>query len=425
MQLAKETARHIYIEAGQCQDDGQRDTLAKWARSSEHSRNLKAIVDLAKTEPGISIEVDVLDKDVWLFNCTNGTLDLRSGQLKEASRDDLITKSSNIEFDPGAECPKWEAFVKWAMDDRDDLVTFIQRAFGYSLTGDVSERLVFFLHGTGRNGKSTMLKVFRHVLGEYGLRVAATTFEKPLRGGGGGNATPHIAQLKGARFVTTSEMEDGTELAAAMLKDVTGDETIAARPMYEAPFEFMPEFKPWIGANHRPTVSADDQAIWDRLRLIPFDARVSDDEVDRELGEHLKAEATGILAWAVRGCADWLKHGLTIPAAVADASQNYRESMDTFTDFLDWIGDLEDNGLPMNFSPQALRDTYNDWARREGLDRLSQRQFRTHMAQHGWYLVKSNNARTWRRPTQKQQKVNYGVLAAQAALDWEKSNETT
>ena len=414
MQLAKNTAQSIYLEAARCTSESRAGELGNWAKASESERALKAMVSLARTEPGIPVEVSALDTDVWLFNCTNGTLDLRTGELRAPDPADLLTKTSGITYDPDASCPQWESFVSWAAEGRDDLATFIHRALGYSLTGDVSERLVFFLHGTGRNGKSTLLKTVRHVFGDYGLRVAGDTFEKPIRGSGGGSASPHIAQLKSARFVTTSELEDGTELAAAMLKDVTGDESVAARELYKMPFEFYPEFKPWIAANHRPKVSAEDQAIWDRLRLIPFDARVSDEDLDPLLGDKLKAEASGILAWAVRGCLAWQQHGLAAPPEVVDASQEYRESMDVFTEFLTYITGAEEDGMPVDFSPTSLRDTYNLWAKREGLDRLSQRSFRAHMEQHGWMIARSTTSRMWKPPERPVTKIDYGQLVLMA-----------
>jgi putative DNA primase/helicase len=420
VELAKDTARSIYAEAGACADPNRCEALGKWAHASQSARALEAMVKLARTEAGVPVSADQLDSDVWLLNCANGTVDLRTGELRPADRDDLITKTTGIDYDPTATCPEWEDFVLWAMAGRKDLVEFLRRALGYSLTGDVSERMVFFLHGNGRNGKSTLLKTFRHAVGEYGMRVESSTFEKPVRGRGGGTASPHVAQLKGARFVTTSELEDGTELAAAMLKDVTGDETVSARQLYRDPIEFMPEFKPWIAANHKPRVDADDQAIWDRLKLVPFDARVPESETDRLLPERLRAEAPGILAWSVRGCLDWQSSGLLLPQAVVDASQEYREEMDNFSNFLEWIDELSmraDMGgvPPLDTSPSGLRNTYNEWARHEDLPRLNPTEFKTRMAQHHWRVKTARGVRTWtfdgvRRP------VNYAALAREAEV---------
>ena len=171
MELAKETARSIYGEAAQCRDnDDQRRRLARWAAQSEGVGRLKAMVELASTDPSLVINAKELDTDPWLLGCVNCTVDLRTNDAKEPDKADLITKSTGVRYDPAAQCPSFVDFVTWTMAGRPELVTFLQQALGYSLTGDVSERVVFFLHGVGRNGKSTLLKTIRHVMGDYGLR---------------------------------------------------------------------------------------------------------------------------------------------------------------------------------------------------------------------------------------------------------------
>ena len=277
------------------------------------------------------------------------------------------------------------------MCDRAELVEFVQRALGMSLTGDVSERLIFFLHGSGKNGKSQLLKAFRRIVGDYGIRVEANLLAATKFGRSAGSASPHIADLKGARFMTTSEVEDGTKLATALLKDLTGDETLRGRHLYRDTFEFMPEFTPWISANFKPTVPSGDQAIWDRLRLVPFDARVADGEVVLDLGYKLvAAEGPGILAWAVRGCLAWRQDGLTEPDAVMEATTDYRNEMDTFAEFLESVV-----ASPVDLSPSGLRERYRGWAR-ANLDEpetLSQRQFGAEMTAHGWEQVKTGSQR--------------------------------
>jgi putative DNA primase/helicase len=424
MELAKETADSIYEEAAAEQDEKSQEKIRNWAKQSESAAKLEATVKLARTVDGVPIEAAELDRDVWLLNCNNGTLNLRTGELRPADPADLITKSTGVEFDPEAKCPAWDKFVLWAMQDRKDLVEFVQRALGYSLTGDVSERLVFLLHGTGRNGKSTMLKTFRHLLGDYALRVASTTFEKPRGGGGGGAASPHLAQLKGARFVTTSEVEDGMQLATTMLKDMTGDETVSARELWKAPVEFMPEFKPWIAANHWPQVDADDQAIWDRLRLVPFDNRVSDRDMDRELGDKLRNEAPGVLAWAIRGCLDWRRLGeLPTPDAVVEATKAYRDEMDTFTDFLNSTEQSDPNMPAQDMSPTALFEDYLAWAKKNDAPRLNTHAFKRRMEKLGYTQKnRGERGRVWMPPSnpksplasKKNKGLDYGAMAGVA-----------
>ena len=421
MELAKETAASIYGEAQEAakKGDSVAGWLAKWATDSLNMARLNAMVKAASTVEDVAISATILDRSPWLLATPDGTVDLRTGDIRPADPADLITKSTAVGLDPGATCPQWEAFIRWAMLDRDELVEYVQRTLGYSLTGDVSERLVFFLHGSGRNGKSTLLKVFRHILGDYAIRVKAEVFEKPTYAKGSGGANPDIADLHGVRFVSTSEVEDGTRLATALLKDLVGDETLRARDLYKSNVEFMPEFKPWIGANFKPSVSSDDQAIWDRLRLIPFDARVEQRDVDRQLGDKLKAEGPGILAWALRGCLDWQAHGLTEPGPVMEATAAYRDEMNIFPGFLESI---MESVAPVNFSATGLREHYNRWARENDADTMSQRDFKAHMKAHGWTFARDGD-RQWHPPAKKVTRVNFAEMARVAAARWDQMSD--
>ena len=410
-ELAKDTIRAYFATAAEMTDDNLRATLSKHAAASLSANRLAAMVKLATTDPAVAISAAALDTDLWALNCSNGTVDLRTGELRPANRGDLITKTTGVEYDPKAKCPQWDAFISWAMCERPELVTFLQRAVGMSITGDASERLVIFLHGAGANGKSVTLKVILSVVGEYGHRMRSDTLEAATFAKGGGGASDDIASLKGARFVCTSEIEDGTKLATALLKDLTGDEKLRARHLYRSSFEFTPEFTPWIAANHKPLVPSDDQAVWDRMRLVPYDARISDSDKDTSLGDKLRNEAPGILAWAVRGALEWQRDGITEPDAVMEATASYRASMDTFGDFLDHITEAP----YIVFTPSALRETYNTWAKTNDLPKMGQREFSAHMTARGWTLGRSNAARTWTAPAVKVVRVNWADQARLAA----------
>lgn len=412
MQMAKSTARRIYEEAAaEGLDTSVSDALSKWAKQSRNAQRLTAMINLAKDEPGVEISADRFDCNPWLLNCNNGTVDLRTGKLKKASRSDLITKSTGVIFDPQAECPEWEAFVRWTMQDDPDLVSFIQRAAGYSLTGDVSERVIFFLHGTGRNGKSTLLETIAWVMGDYATHTAATTFQQSRSSGGSTN--PEVVQLKGARFVTSSEIEDGSKLAVSLVKNITGNEKISARPLYKEPIQFIPQFKAWIATNYKPTIPADDQAIWDRLRLIPFERRISAEEMDRDLASKLRGEAAGILAWAVRGVVEWQEHGLEVPTEVKVATNRYREEMDSFSDFVEWLRIAEEEySILINYQPDPLRKAYNSWSKENNAPYLNQREFTKRMTEHHFRQGKAGGKRVWLPPHIPHQPVDYGALAA-------------
>jgi putative DNA primase/helicase len=291
----------------------------------------------------------------------NGVLDLRTGELREARREDLLTKQCAVEFDASARCPEWEKFLARILPDP-AVRGFVQRALGYALTGDTREQCFFLLHGTGANGKSTLLNAVKALLGDYAQQSPACAF-MAQRQPNGGAATPEIARLRGARFVSSIETEDGQRLAEELVKTLTGQDTVTARHLYSEHFEFQPAFKLWLAANHRPTIRGDDYAIWRRIRLVPFAVQIPEHERDKELPETLLAEAAGILAWLVRGCLSWQRDGLGEPEAVRTATQEYRDEQDIIAEFLDDACVLE---------PQAsetagrLYGAYRQWAESAG-----------------------------------------------------------
>ncbi len=386
--------------------------LKSWATLSLNVPKLNAMVKSASTIAEIAISASQLDTNGYLLQCENGTLDLRTGKLRESRREDLITKSTHVTYDPDATCPKFEAFLSWAMCNRPALVEFVWLALGMSLTGDVSERLILFLHGGGKNGKSTLLSVFRDILGDYAIRVSSDILEAASFAKGGGAASPHIADLKGRRFMTTSEVEDGTQLAVALLKDLTGNETLRGRHLYKNSFEFYPEFTPWIGANYKPDAPADDQALWDRMRLVPFDARIEPADIDKHLGERLiTEEASGILATAVRYCLQWQATGITEPAEVMEATEDYRQSMDWFPDYLDHIRELPDYA----HTPSAIREDFTDWVRSQGYPKLTLRQFKAKMEGHGCRQeIDKAGKRYWYIPDKPRHKLDWARMAREA-----------
>ncbi len=273
---------------------------------------------------------EALDADQWLLNCENGTVDLRTGALRRHSHDDLITKIVPVEYDPQAEAPRFEKFLREALVE-DDLIDFVRRFAGYSLTGSTRERVVAILHGRrGKNGKSTLVELLYEVMGDYATTTATETLLTKRYEGVGND----VAALKGARFVATAEIEAGRRLAEAKIKQLTGNDTVTARFLYGEPFDFKPQFKLWLSTNNKPEIKGADDAIWDRIRLIPFNQRFEGHAADPELPEKLRAEMPGILAWMVRGCAEWLRDGLGEPEQVRSAVEEYREEMDVLGAFI-------------------------------------------------------------------------------------------
>jgi putative DNA primase/helicase len=262
----------------------------------------------------------------------NGTLDLRTGQMRQHDRADLLTKEAPVIYDPSATCPTWEAFLTRVMGGDAELIGFLQRAIGYSLTGDTREQVIFLLYGTGANGKSTFLETIRTLLGDdYARQVRTETLTDSNRGTG---PTEDLARLKGARFVSARETEEGKRLAEALIKELSGGDTLTARFLYSESFEYRPAFKLFLGANHKPVIRGTDYAIWRRIRLVPFAVTIPPEEQDQNLGAKLAAELPGILTWAVRGCLSWQKNGLGTPAAVTAATAAYRMESDVLSAFL-------------------------------------------------------------------------------------------
>lgn len=304
--------------------------LASHSLRSQSLRGLQAMITLASSELPIPVVAEQLDSDPWLLNCTNGTIDLQTGEFRKARREDLLTKQTPVVYDAGAECPTWITFLHRILNDDEELMKFVQRGVGYSLTAKTTERAIFLLYGKGRNGKSTFLETIRALIGDYAMRTPTETLLQKDRG-----AIPNdIARLKGARFVIASETDEGKTLAASKLKELAGGDMVSARFLRAEYFEFMPTFKIWIGTNHKPTVRDSSQAIWDRIKLIPFAIRIPDGEQDPHLIDELKTELPGILNWALAGCREWVATGLGIAASVTVATNEYRAEQDQIGNFL-------------------------------------------------------------------------------------------
>ncbi|MGE5487305.1 MAG: phage/plasmid primase, P4 family, partial [bacterium] len=333
VRLAADTVRSIYREAAKEGDDEERRRLIKHAMASESRGALSALVDLARSRPRIAIAPSELDADPLLLNCDNGTLDLQTGELREHRKADLITKLIPIPYHPQAACPYWIEFLHLIMAGDEELVKFLQRAVGYSLSGDVSERVLFFCHGSGRNGKSTFLETVHLLTGDYGMKTPSETLMYKREGG----INNDVARLKGARYVYASETQEGGRLNEEQAKNLTGEAVLSARFLYSEIFEFRREFKLWLASNHLPSIHGGDKGIWDRIRKIPFQVRIPDDKLIKraEIDARFRAELPGILAWAVAGCREYLARGLQAPAAVMAATAAYQADMDVLGQFLD------------------------------------------------------------------------------------------
>ncbi|MGV0975797.1 MAG: phage/plasmid primase, P4 family [Azonexus sp.] len=381
---AKHTVTRIYTAAGDA-EDSDRKGLAKWAMQSEARDRLSAMVDLARSEAGIAVRPDDLDTDAMLLNVANGTLNLRTQLLQPHRREDLITKLAPVAYDAAATCPLWDAFLWRIMGGRQDMIDFLQRAVGYALTGDVSEQVLFYLYGHGANGKSTFLTTVLAMLGkDFATQAAPELLTQ------GDRHPTEIADLRGMRFVASTEVEDGRRMAETLVKQMTGGDVMKARFMRGDFFQFDPTHKLFLAANHKLVISGPGKAIWRRIRLIPFDVTISDDEKDPRLPEKLRAELPGILAWAVRGCAAWVAQGLNTPADVTTATSEYKSEMDVLGRYLE---ERTVTGTSFVVQAKPLYLDYQDWCKENGERELSQVRFARDLADRGYTKETSKSTR--------------------------------
>ena len=388
---AKDIPSRIYAEAAATKDKDRRKELAQFALKCEAENRRKAMIASAMSEPGIPILPDDMDRDPWLLNVLNGTVDLRTGGLQFHHKEDLITKLAQVVYDAKAECPTWWKFLERIFVKDFDLILFLQKAVGYALTGITWEQCLFFLYGLGANGKSTLLEILQALLGDYAKRTSSETFLIKK----GGQIPNDIAALRGARFVAAVEVESGRRLAEVSIKEMTGGDTISARFLYSEYFEFDPEFKIFLGANHKPVIRGTDHAIWRRIHLIPFTVQIPNDEQDKELPKKLKAELPGILNWAIEGCLRWQDNGLNPPRVVQEATQGYREEMDVLADFL-----VECCIVAPGISVKAkdLYSAYTQWAEEAGPKKLlSQTELGVALSDRGFPRERRGHGSKWHR----------------------------
>lgn len=300
----------------------------KSSRSNKSKKNL-----LAESQHHVPILPLQMDRYKMALNTPGGVIDLKTGELKAHDPGNYLTKITAVDASSVGDCPRWKAFLDEIFDGDRDLIRYIQKALGYSLTGSTAEQCMFFLLGSGKNGKSTFLDVVRDVYGDYAANIQPETIMVKKNSGSAINSD--IARLKGARFVTSAEPDEAARLNEGLVKQLTGDDTVTARKLYSEEFEFKPEFKLWMATNHKPIIRGTDTGIWRRIHIIPFNVHISDDKVDKNLTHKLKAEMTAIFRWMLDGCTLWQKEGLKMPRAVLDCVREYRREMDVVSAFIE------------------------------------------------------------------------------------------
>ena len=341
----------------------KKDSLLLAKNMARIESALRAASTLAGLEWGKDVD---LDADPYLLGCRNGVVDLRTGLLRPGKREERITKNCGIAFDANAECPQFMQFMSGIFGEDQELVDFVQRAFGYTLTGSTEEQKMFLLVGSGANGKSVLLESLRRVAGEYATATPFSTFEVRRS-----EATNDVAALQGIRFVTASESEERAGLNEARVKSITGGDVVSARFLYGEFFSFKPVCKVWLATNSLPRVRGTDAGIWRRLLVIPFDVSFLGRE-DPHLLQKLTAESPGILNWAIRGCLSWHQDGLNPPRAVTERTESYRVDSDIVGQFIEQATEERDNARTPS---QELYAAYRGWCEENGHKPISHTRF--------------------------------------------------
>lgn len=359
MKYAKKCVRSMYGEAGKIDDSDERKALLKHAQKSESLARMIAITTLSQHM--MAITVDELDSDKWLLNVLNGTIDLRTAELKPHDPADNITKLAPINYNPHAKCNVFTEFVCGVFAENENIIQFVQRFLGYCLTGDTREQKFMIAWGNGQNGKGTLLNLILDILGDYAETTPADTIMAKRSEG----IPNDIARLRGARYVLASETQKGRRMNEALVKQMTGQDRMAARFLHQEFFEFWPQFKIVLLTNDRPPASGDDPALWRRIMLTPFTQKFEGAKCDNTLRDRLRDpdEMAGVFRWLIDGCLAWQKDGLQPPDEVIQATTEYRNENDIIGD---WLEECCVIGTEYGAKIADLYKSFEEWSLKNG-----------------------------------------------------------
>ncbi len=350
-------------------DSDMLKAIQKHIKSARSSKGKKALI--TEAEHMAPVEQHNLDNDIFMFNTPNGILNMKTGEFINHNAEHLISKMSLTEYTDKCDCPLWIDFLDTIFAGDKELIRYIQKAVGYSLTGSTAEQVAFFLYGTGGNGKGVFIETIAHIAGSYASNIQADSLM--VKGNtASGQANSDIARLAGARFVTSSEPNEGVKLNEGLIKQLTGEDRVTARRLYGNEFEFRPQFKIWLSTNHKPIIRGTDNGIWRRMRLIPFIVQIPEEKQDKNLKHKLLKETPGILSWAVEGFLMYLKEGLKVPESIKKATAEYRNEMDVVTAFLDNCTRANENA---EVGASELYKAYTEWANTNNEYIMSNRKF--------------------------------------------------
>jgi putative DNA primase/helicase len=392
--LAQRTAAAIRQEARLVAkvDEDRAKALNRYAVRARSSGSISAMLREARPHLTVALALDAMDAHPELLACANGTLELGPRpRLRAAARGDRIARVVPVAYDEQADYPLFKEFLQTILPNP-EVHEFVQRFFGYALTGYAVEQVLVIFHGTGANGKSTLVDTLRAVFGDYAVILPFSSLLADSRRRGG-EATPDLARLPGVRRVTASEPELGRAFSEAVIKTLTGEARMIARHLREEFFEFTPQFKLVLSCNNKPTVRGNDEGTWRRVLLVPFGETIPVAERDKHLPERLAAEAPGILNWVVEGARLYLTGGLAVPDAVRMATGDYRDESDPMGEFLrEWVRHGDD-AKGETLAAGRLFAAYEAWCNDSMVKPLSQNRFGRKMTDRGYRKVLSNGVR--------------------------------
>lgn len=363
---------------------------ARTVTACESAAGVRGVLDLAEALEPFAATAGDLDRDPYLLNCSNGTLDLRTMQLSRHDPADRITKVTRAAFHPEARSEAWEAFLARVLPDP-EVRAYLARFVGVALLGAVREQVFTIARGTGANGKGVFYGTILAALGDYGHTAESDLFMTTKSNANA--ASPAVMALRGRRFVVTSETERDHRLAAALMKNLTGGDPVTARALHRDPITFEPAHTVLMVTNFLPKVAGDDPAVWRRMRVVPFDVQIPQAERDPELGQRLKLDVDAVLAWAVAGYREYVVRGLDAPAAVQTATDAYRQASDAVARFLEEACLI---GQHFYIGVSELFEAWTSWASEDGAEPLSKKVFGQEMDKRGFQTTKSGSRRVRR-----------------------------
>ena len=358
-------------------DGDIQDELLKWCNRTASSKGKTNMITETQHLEGIPVQPDEFDAYTDYINCQNGIVNLRTGELLPHDSNFMMTRICYTDYDTTCGEPKlWLKFLNDVCNGDKELINYLQKCVGYSLSGSIREQCAFFIYGIGNNGKSTFLDTISDLMGTYASNVQPETIMVKKNDGG---ANSDIARLKSSRFVTSVEPNEGVRLNEGLVKQLTGGDKVTCRFLYGKEFEYVPEFKIWIGTNHKPTIRGTDVGIWRRIKLIPFEVNIPKDKVDKTLKYKLRKELPQIFNWAVQGCIKWQEEGLELPKCVQDATKEYKAEMDILTNFMEQCVEIDYKSPEPIMAPQ-LFNLYTVWAQKNNEYQMTSRKFYTEIA---------------------------------------------